>query len=70
MTGILTEISRLGLSLAYFTRRSGLSVPTLKRIDEGDPNVRPATLAKAERTLAQLRIEADTTVPTRVAQER
>jgi predicted transcriptional regulator len=69
MAGILAEIAQLGFSTQEFMRRSGVSVPTLKRIDAGDPNVRPNTLAKAYRTLRALKAEVDA-APMKAARPR
>lgn len=51
------DLTQLGISLAEFTRRSGLSFHTLKRMDAGDPTVQPVTWNKARRVMAALRAE-------------
>lgn len=55
MKGLISQIESLGVSLAEFMRISKLSYPTLQRLNEGDPNIRASTAARAERTLAQLK---------------
>lgn len=50
-SGYFKRIASLGLTVAEFTRRSGISFHTLQRMDAKDPNVRDSTKARAERTL-------------------
>lgn len=50
------EITNLGWTLAAFSRLcEGISPHTLKRIEEGAGNVKPATLAKVRIALEKIR---------------
>lgn len=60
MKGFLIEMTKLGVKKAELERISGLSYPTIMKINDGDPSVREETVVRLKRAVDAIKKHLET----------